>query len=606
MGAASRRVREDADGGKRPMSLSSDSAASSEVIARRRPVQMRFAAIWLALVALLALGGVIAPRSLLPSTILAVIPLAAFLTITAAGEALVLMSRSIDLSIPAIVTLASTILLGVSGGRNEEIFVAVIAALAFAALIGLINGLLVAVLKLNALIVTLAIAGITAGATLWYRESLPQESRVPEMLADWGSSRYLGLNVSVWVAALLVIVLTVILRKTTVGRRFSAVGANPRSAWIAGIGVTGYQIAAFTIAGLLYGAAGILLSAFIRNPTLNVGDPYLLAPIAAAVLGGTAISGGIGSLVAVAGAALFLTHLGQMLKMLGLASSLQFIIQGAAIALGMTLAEFKLSRLRAIRGVWRARAPLNFGRSERALLLVVILGAIVIWSRLTTETWNDWLYRYQILVVGILALVVAAILFEALTRQADQAAAAERQRRERADTAARAMLPGAINALSDYAAKSTRALLAMLPENPIQQKVSKWLDADLTIPSSVFEAFQTAIATADIDTARKLADVLAALQVQNARLRRLADESGTRPVWRLEVCQRVMDAAELYAGAAAVLDYARRARETVDLDLSPREIAAALRGCRIIDNPDFASMVAGWTLALSIYGSQAP
>jgi ribose/xylose/arabinose/galactoside ABC-type transport system permease subunit len=494
----------------------------------------------------------------------------------------------------------------VSGGRNEDIFVAVIAALAFAALIGLINGLLVAVLKLNALIVTLAIAGITAGATLWYRESLPQESRVPEMLADWGSSRYLGLNVSVWVAALLVIVLTVVLRKMTVGRRFSAVGANPRSAWIAGIGVTGYQIAAFTIAGLLYGAAGILLSAFIRNPTLNVGDPYLLAPIAAAVLGGTAISGGVGSLVAVAGAALFLTHLGQMLKMLGLASSLQFIIQGGAIALGMTLAEFKLSRLRAMRGVWRARAPLNFGRSERSLLLVVILGAIVIWSRLTTDTWNDWLYRYQILVVGILALVVAAILFEALTTQADQAAAAERQRRERADTAARAMLPGAINALSDYAAKSTRALLAMLPENPIQQKVSKWLDADLTIPSSVFEAFQAAIATADIATARKLADVLAALQVQNARLRRFADDSGTRPIWRLEVCQRIMDAAELYAGASAVLDYARRARETVDLDLSPREIAAALRGCRIIDNPDFTPMVADWTLAQSIYGSQPP
>ena len=579
---------------------------SSEVLARRRPIQMRFAAIWIALVALLALGGIIAPRSLLPNTILAIIPLAAFLTITAAGEALVLMSRSIDLSIPAIVTLSSTILLGVSGGRDEDIFVAVVAALAFAAVIGLINGILVAVLKLNALIVTLAIAGITAGATLWYRESLPQESRVPEALADWGSSRYLGLNVSVWMAALLVVVLTVILRKTTVGRRFSAVGANPRSAWIAGIGVTGYQIAAFTIAGLLYGAAGILLSAFIRNPTLNVGDPYLLAPIAAAVLGGTAISGGIGSLIAVAGAALFLTHLGQMLKMLGLASSLQFIIQGAAIALGMTLAEFKLSRLRAMRGVWRSRAPLNFGRGQRMVLLAVVLGAIVVWSRLTTETWNDWLYRYQILVVGILALVVAAMLFEALTRQADQAAAAEGQRRERADTAARAMLPGAINALSSYTIKSTRALLATLPENPLQQKVSKWLDADLTIPSGVFEMFQTAIATADIGTARKLADVLAALQVQNARLRRLADESGTRPVWRLEVCQRVMDAVELYAGAAAVLDYARRSRDTVDLNLSPREIAAALRGCRIIDNPDFTPMVAGWTLAQSIYGSQPP
>ena len=122
-----------------------------------------------------------------------------------------------------------------------------------------------------------------------------------------------------------------------IGRRFSAVGANPRAAWIAGINVAAYQTAAFAVAAFLYGVAGILVSAFIRNPTLKVGDPYLLAPIAAAVLGGTAMSGGIGSMVAVAGAALFLTQLGQMLQMLGLSSALQFVIQGIAIALGMAL-----------------------------------------------------------------------------------------------------------------------------------------------------------------------------------------------------------------------------------------------------------------------------
>ena len=94
---------------------------------------------------------------------------------------------------------------------------------------------------------------------------------------------------------------------------------------------------------MLYGVAGILLSAFIRNPTLDVGDAYLLAPIAAAVLGGTAMTGGIGSMVAVAGAALFLTHLGQLLKMLGLSTAIQLVIQGVAIAVGMALAESKLS-----------------------------------------------------------------------------------------------------------------------------------------------------------------------------------------------------------------------------------------------------------------------
>jgi ribose transport system permease protein len=295
------------------------------------------------MIALIVIGGIIAPRSLLPSAFLATVPLAAFLMIASAGEALVLMSRGIDLSIPAIITLSSTMLLGFSGGRDEDILVAVVAALLFATAIGLINGTLVAILKLNALIVTLAVGAITTGATLWYRESLPAESRVPPALADWGGSRILGLNVSVWVAAILVVLLSLALRKTTLGRRFSAVGANPRSAWVAAINVPAYQIAAFAIAGMLYGVAGILLSAFIRNPTLLVGDPYLLAPIAAAVLGGTAITGGVGSMVAVAGAALFLTHLGQILKMLGLSTAIQLIIQGIAIAIGMALAESKLS-----------------------------------------------------------------------------------------------------------------------------------------------------------------------------------------------------------------------------------------------------------------------
>ncbi len=305
---------------------------------------IRFLAIWIAFAVLLVASLLVAPRSLLPSTFLAVIPLAAFLAIASMGEALVLMSRGIDLSIPAIVTLSSTIILGFSRGRDEDMVVAILAALAFAVAVGLINGVLVALLRLNALIVTLAVGAMISGATLWYREGLPAESRVPPALAEWGGSRFLGLNVSVWVALFLVAAITLILRKTAYGRRFSAIGANPRAGWIAGFRVAAYQIAAFACAGFLYGVVGILVSAFIRNPTLLVGDPYLLAPIAAAVLGGTAVTGGIGSMVAVAGAALFLTHLGQMLKMLGLSTAYQLIIQGLAIALGMALAESKFTR----------------------------------------------------------------------------------------------------------------------------------------------------------------------------------------------------------------------------------------------------------------------
>jgi ribose transport system permease protein len=325
--------------------LVADTGPQSASAARRRRIRMRFAAIWIAMVGLVVFCAIVAPRSLLPSTFLAIIPLAAFLAITAIGETLVLMARGIDLSIPAVITLSSTIVLGFSGGHDEALFAAVCGALLLAALIGLINGILIAVFELNALIVTLAVGAITTGATLWYRVSLPQEARVPPEMAAWGDARFLGINFAVWVVAALAIILDIVLRKTTIGRHFSAVGANPRAAWIAGINVAAYQTAAFVVAAFLYGVAGILISAFIRNPTLKVGEPYLLAPIAAAVLGGTAMSGGIGSMVAVAGAALFLTQLGQVLQMLGLSSALQFVIEGLAIALGMALSGINFSPL---------------------------------------------------------------------------------------------------------------------------------------------------------------------------------------------------------------------------------------------------------------------
>src|ERR1700735_4860968 len=103
----------------------------------------RFAAIWIAFLGLTVFCAIVSPRSLLPSPFLAIIPLAAFLAIAAIGETLVLMARGIDLSIPAVITLSSTIILGFSGGRDDAMLAAVVAALFFSTAVGFINGLLV-------------------------------------------------------------------------------------------------------------------------------------------------------------------------------------------------------------------------------------------------------------------------------------------------------------------------------------------------------------------------------------------------------------------------------------------------------------------------------
>jgi ribose transport system permease protein len=302
-------------------------------------LERRFATIWVTLAALLLLNAVFMPQSVAPSTLLAVLPFAAFLAIAAAGQGIVIMSRGIDLSVPAIVSMSSAVLLGVSGAQDDRLWLAIAAALLVAVCIGAINGVLIAVLRLNALIVTLAVGSIVTGIAISYRETAAAESTVPPALSAFSSSRMLGVPSIVLLALVIVLVATFILRKTVIGRQFELVGTSPDAAHHVGVRTRLYQAVAYVVAAFLYGVMSVLLAGFIRNPTLDVGNPYLLAPIAAAVLGGTAISGGAGSVLSMTGAALFLTQLEQSLKMLGFPTAWQMVVQGVAIGIGMYLSE---------------------------------------------------------------------------------------------------------------------------------------------------------------------------------------------------------------------------------------------------------------------------
>jgi ribose transport system permease protein len=123
------------------------------------------------------------------------------------------------------------------------------------------------------------------------------------------------------------------------------VGGNPRAARVAGIAVLRYQIAAYTVAGVLYGGAGLLLSGFVRTPNLDLGGPYLLGPIAAVVIAGTSLSGGTGSVLSTFAAAFFLTQISQSLRIIGLSSAWQYVIFGVAIAAGMLVSGDRIMSL---------------------------------------------------------------------------------------------------------------------------------------------------------------------------------------------------------------------------------------------------------------------
>lgn len=328
-------------------------------------IASRYIPVWIATIVLVLVAAAIAPGALSAVSFSSVLPFTAFLAIVSLGQMLVIMTGGIDLSVPSVMTLTALVVVGTAAGSDGRAAQGVLTGLAVAGLIGLINGLIIGVLKLNPVIVTLAVGQVVRGFTISYSAQIGNTLSMPDVLGDWATSRFAGISWTFWVGVVVMIVLALVLRYTIGGRRFQSVGANPTAAWISGVRVNGYVIFAYTGAALLYGLGAILLAAFIRSPNLTLGDPYLLAPIAVVVIGGASLTGGLASTISTCVAAFFLTLLNQLLRALGLSSALQFVAFGIAIVGGMIVSGDRI--ITVIEGVFRGvTAPKKGGDAENA------------------------------------------------------------------------------------------------------------------------------------------------------------------------------------------------------------------------------------------------
>jgi ribose transport system permease protein len=327
--------------------------------ATRRPfltrfvVASRYLPVYIALILLVVVASIWVPETLSRVALSAIAPFAALLAITALGQMLVIMTGGIDLSTPGTLTLAAMIMVGVGEQSDSRIWLAVVTAVGAAALIGLVNGILIGGLKLNALIVTLAMGQIVIGIVSRYVRTFPVQSSVPRGLSDWAASRFAGVSPIFWMGVVITGLFIVALRYTSVGRRFQVVGANPVSSQVIGLRVTLTQISVYVAASVLYAIAGLALAGLLRNPGVNIGSPYLLGPIAAVVIGGASLAGGLASPLATFAAAFFLTGLNQMMRSLGLATSLQFLVFGLVIIGGMLISGDRI--IKGVEAVFRER-----------------------------------------------------------------------------------------------------------------------------------------------------------------------------------------------------------------------------------------------------------
>jgi ribose transport system permease protein len=320
-------------------------------------VASRYLPVYLAMLLLVGVASIWAPDALGGVALGAIAPFGALLGVTALGQMLVIMNGGIDLSVPGTLTLAAVIMVGVGHQADDRIGLALVTALGAAALIGLVNGILIGGLKLNALIVTLAVGQVAIGVVNRYGRSFPVQSPVPTGLSGWTATRILGVSPIFWIGVALTIVLVVAIRYTSIGRRFQVVGANPVASRVVGVRVNLYQISAYVAAAVLYAIAGVALAGLLRNPGVNVGSPYLLGPIAAVVIGGASLTGGLASPVSTFAAAIFLTGLNQMMRVMGLPTALQFVVFGLVIIGGMLVSGDRI--IKGVEQVLRERRRPN-------------------------------------------------------------------------------------------------------------------------------------------------------------------------------------------------------------------------------------------------------
>jgi ribose transport system permease protein len=316
-------------------------------------IASRYLPVYLALILLVVVAAIWVPETLSTVALSAIGPFGALLAITALGQMLVIMTGGIDLSTPGTLTLAAMIMAGVGEQSDSRIWIAILTAVGAAALIGLVNGILIGGLKLNALIVTLATGQIVVGVVSRYVSTFPVQSAVPLGLSDWAADRFLGVSPIFWMGVAVTLLFIVALRYTSVGRRFQAVGANPVSSHVMGVRVTLTQTLVYVVAAVLYAIAGVALAALLRNPGVNIGSPYLLGPIAAVVIGGASLAGGLASPMSTFAAAFFLTGLNQMMRSLGLATSLQFLVFGLVIIGGMLISGDRI--IKGVEALFRER-----------------------------------------------------------------------------------------------------------------------------------------------------------------------------------------------------------------------------------------------------------
>ncbi|MFC5503155.1 ABC transporter permease [Lysinimonas soli] len=317
----------------------------------------------IAVIVLFAVSPLFSLGSVSSTAIISMLPFAALIAVVAIGQTLVIQQGGLDLSVAGAVTLGAVIAAKLGSDGRIGLVATILIAILATSLFGILSGVTVAVFGLPPLVVTIAINALMIGAVQAVSGGF--SSQAPPGLSGLALSRWVGLPVLALIALAIAVVAQLVLKLTRVGRRFELVGENWRAAEFIGISPKRYTIAAYWLSSLLAAGAGVLLAGLLRIPTLTSGDAYLLPSIAAVVLGGTALTGGRGSIAGTALGALFLAQLSQLVQTFTQSTAMQNIVQALIIGVGI-VAQLQLGGSTAkLKGLVRRSSTPSTKSSQR-------------------------------------------------------------------------------------------------------------------------------------------------------------------------------------------------------------------------------------------------
>lgn len=251
--------------------------------------------------------------------------------ILAVGMTFVIVTGGIDLSVGSLLAFTGMVAASaVSGASAHDPLAGAALAIVAGAVLGACNGGLIAYLRLPAFVVTLGMLSVARGLTLIWNDGMPI-SNLPDAFKFLGQGEWLGVPAAAMIFITVTVLAWIALRYTVYGRWIYAVGGNIRSARMSGIRTTGIVFSVYVLMGALSGVAGTILTARTTAALPQAGIGYELDAIAAVVIGGTSLAGGVGSVLFTLIGVLIIGVINNGLDLLGVSSYYQQVIKGVII-----------------------------------------------------------------------------------------------------------------------------------------------------------------------------------------------------------------------------------------------------------------------------------